>query len=90
MAHSFDIPQSPTTYNYVFTDFLGVDYNDPFDMDVRHSPKMKNMILENGYLKKRYGLKIKMRIDNAPIHGIWNYDVPGDTAYDEIFSSLWN
>ena len=85
MAHSFQIPQSPTTYNYIFTDFLGVDYNDPFDMDVRHSPKMNNMILENGYLKKRFGLKIKMKIDNAPIHGIWNYDVPGDTEFNEIF-----
>ena len=85
MAHSFQIPQSPTTYNYTFTDFLGVDYNDPFDMDVRHSPKMNNMILENGYLKKRFGLKIKTKIDNAPIHGIWNYDVPGDTEFNEIF-----
>ena len=85
MEHRFNIPQSPTTYNYTFTDFLGVDYNDPFDMDVRHSPKMKNLILENGYLKKRYGLKIKKRIDNAPIHGIWNYDVSGDTLFNEIF-----
>ena len=85
MAHSFQIPQSPTTYNYVFNDFLGVDYNNPFDMDVRHSPKMKNLILENGYLKKRHGLKIKMKIDDAPIHGIWNYDVPGDTQFNEIF-----
>ena len=85
MAHSFQIPQSPTTYNYTFTDFLGVDYNDPFDMDVRHSPKMNNMILENGYLKKRHGLKIKLFIDNARIHGIWNYDIPSDDDFDEIF-----
>ena len=85
MAHSFQIPQSPTTYNYIFTDFLGVDYNNPFDMDVRHSPKMINMILENGYLKKRHGLKIKTKIDNGVIHGIWNYDVPGDTEFNEIF-----
>lgn len=85
MAIRFDIPQSPTTYTYSFTDFLGVDLNDPFDCDVRHSPNMRNMILENGYLKKRHGLKIKMHIDNAPIHGIWNYDVPGDTEFSEIF-----
>lgn len=85
MAHSFQIPESPTTYNYIFTDFLGVDYNDPFDMDVRHSPKMVNMILENGYLKKRHGLKIKTKIGNGVIHGIWNYDVPGDTEFNEIF-----
>lgn len=85
MAHNFQIPESPTTYNYVFTDFLGVDYNNPFDMDVRHSPNMKNLILENGYLKKRHGLKIKTKIDNATIHGIWNYDVPGDTLFNEVF-----
>lgn len=85
MAIRFDIPESPTTYTYTFTDFLGVDYNDPFDCDVRHSPNMNNFILENGYLKKRHGLKIKMHIDDAPIHGIWNYDVPGDTEFNEIF-----
>ena len=62
MAKHFDIPQAPTTYTYTFTDFLGVDYNNPFDSDIRHSPKMINMILENGYLKKRHGLKIKLFI----------------------------
>ena len=85
MAKHFDIPQAPTTYTYTFTDFLGVDYNNPFDMDIRHSPKMKNMILEDGYLKKRHGLKIKMFIGDGRIHGIWNYDVPGDTLFNEIF-----
>ncbi len=62
MAKQFNIPQAPTTYTYTFTDFLGVDYNNPFDSDIRHSPKMINMILENGYLKKRHGLKIKLFI----------------------------
>lgn len=85
MAHNFQIPQSPTTYTYSFTDFLGVDYNNPFDSDIRHSPKMINMILQNGYLKKRYGLKIKTHIDDAPIYGIWNYDIPSDKDFDEIF-----
>ena len=85
MAKQFEIPQSPTNYTYTFTDFLGVDYNNPFDMDVRHSPKMKNMILENGYLRKRHGLKIKKRLSNAKIHGIWNYDIPGDSLFNEIF-----
>ena len=85
MAKHFDIPQAPTTYTYTFTDFLGVDYNNPFDSDIRHSPKMLNMILENGYLKKRNGLKIKLFIDSARIHGIWNYDIPGDDDFDEIF-----
>ena len=85
MAKQFNIPQAPTTYTYTFTDFLGVDYNNPFDSDIRHSPKMLNMILENGYLKKRHGLKIKLFIDNARIHGIWNYDIPSDDDFDEIF-----
>ena len=85
MAKSFDVPQSPTVYTYGFTDFLGVDYNNPLDIDGRHSPNMKNMILESNYLKKRYGLKIKMHVDNAPIYGIWNYDVPSDSQFDEIF-----
>lgn len=85
MAKTFDVPKSPTVYTYGFTDFLGVDYNNPLDVDGRHSPNMKNMILESNYLKKRYGLKIKMHIDNAPIYGIWNYDVPSDSQFDEIF-----
>lgn len=85
MAKTFNVPQSPTVYTYGFTDFLGVDYNNPLDVDGRHSPNMKNMILESNYLKKRYGLKIKMHVDNAPIYGIWNYDVPSDSQFDEIF-----
>src|SRR5574344_1801923 len=85
MAKNFDVPQSPTVYTYGFTDFLGVDYNNQLDVDVRHSTNMKNMILESNYLKKRYGLKIKIHIDNAPIYGIWNYDVPSDSQFDEIF-----
>lgn len=85
MAKTFDVPQSPTVYTYGFTDFLGVDYNNPLDIDGRHSPNMKNMILESNYLKKRYGLKIKMHVDNAPIYGIWNYDVPSDSQFNEVF-----
>ena len=34
--------------------------NNPFDVDVRHSPNMLNMLLEDGYMKKRHGLKIKL------------------------------
>ena len=85
MAKTFDVPQSPAVYTYGFTDFLGVDYNNPLDIDGRHSPNMKNMILESNYLKKRYGLKIKMHVDNAPIYGIWNYDVPSDSQFNEVF-----
>ena len=78
MAKHFDIPQAPTTYTYTFTDFLGVDYNNPFDSDIRHSPKMLNMILENGYLKKRHGLKIKLFITNPA----------GDVRFDAVIVSL--
>lgn len=84
MAVSFNVPQSPTTFTHSFSGFLGVDYNDPISMDVRHSPKMMNMILQNNYLKKRHGLKIKIHIDDAPIYGIWNYDVPSDNEFSEI------
>ena len=85
MANSFNVPESPTTFSHSITNFLGVDYNDPIYSDARHSPNMKNMILENNYLKKRYGLKIKMHVDNAPIYGIWNYDVPSDSQFNEVF-----
>lgn len=84
MAISFNIPQSPRTYIYSMTDFLGVDYNDPLDMSMKHSPKMYNMLSKNGYLKKRYGLKIKLHITNDPIYGIWQYDVPSDSNFSEI------
>ena len=84
MANSFNVPESPTTFSHSITNFLGVDYNDPIYSDARHSPNMKNMILENNYLKKRYGLKIKMHVDNAPIYGIWNYDVPSDDDFSEV------
>ena len=83
MAKHFDIPQAPTTYTYTFTDFLGVDYNNPFDSDIRHSPKMINMILENGYLKKRHGLKIKLFVVNGRIDCIWNFYFGSD--FDFIF-----
>ena len=84
MAVSFEVPESPATFLNSLTEFLGVDYNNPLDLDVRHSPKMMNMILENGYLHKRHGLKIKKRINNKPIYGIWQYDVPSDNNCNEI------
>lgn len=85
MAKTFEIPESPKTYNNSLTEFLGVDYNNPLDSDVRHSPKMWNMIQQSGYLKKRYGVKIKKHIANAPIYGIWQYDVPADSKFKELF-----
>lgn len=84
MAVSFKVPESPATFLNSLTEFLGVDYNNPLDLDVRHSPKMENMILENGYLHKRHGLKIKRKIADKPIYGIWQYDVPSDDNFNEI------
>lgn len=85
MARTFEIPQSPKTYRSSLVDFLGVDYNNPLDADIRHSPNMMNMMNRSGYLKKRNGVKIKKHIDDAPIYGIWQYDVPSDSVFKEIF-----
>lgn len=83
MALSFDVPKSPTNFVNSMTEFLGVDYNNPLETDIRHSPKMINMFRQNGYMKKRHGLKIRKHIDDAPIYGIWQYDVP-DEDFDEL------
>ena len=84
MAVNFKVPESPATFLNSLTEFLGVDYNNPLELDVRHSPKMMNMILENGYLHKRHGLKIKRKIADKPVYGIWQYDVPSDEDFNEI------
>ena len=78
MAISFNVPESPTNYVNSLTDFLGVDYNNPLETDIRHSPKMINMIRNNGFLKKRKGVKIKTKIADKPIYGLWQYDVPDE------------
>lgn len=83
MALSFEVPKSPTNFVNSMTEFLGVDYNNPLETDIRHSPKMINMFRQNGYMKKRHGLKIRKHVDNAPIYGIWQYDVP-DEDFDEL------
>lgn len=85
MSMRFNIPASPKTYRNALVDFLGVDKNNPLDMDVRHSPKLINyMKSKNGRLKKRYGLKIKTNVSSAPIYGIYQYDVP-DEDFSEVF-----
>lgn len=80
MALNFNIPSSPRTYTIGYKDFLGVDLNNSLDMDVRHSPNMYNMINRFGYLKKRYGVKIKLHVDSAPIYGIYQYDINDSTV----------
>lgn len=85
MGLKFNVPTAPRDYRTSLTDFLGIDKNNPLDMDVRHSPKLINyMKSENGRLKKRYGLKIKTNVSSAPIYGIYQYDVP-DVEVNEIF-----
>lgn len=80
----FEIPESPTKYIYYMSNFLGVDYNNPMELNVKHSPKMENMIYKNGYLAKRNGIKIRKVFENQPVYGLWQYDVVDDPTYEEI------
>lgn len=75
----FNVPASPTTHVFSLSDLLGVDYNDTV-VDNKRSPKMTNLVNNNGFLESRYGHKILMKVDNANINGVWNID-----ARSEIF-----
>ena len=74
---NFKVPSIPSTYQFVLSDFLGVDYNDTV-IDNRRSPKMINFVNNNGFLETRYGHKILINVDNAPINGVWNIDANND------------
>lgn len=74
---NFKVPDIPSTYQFVLSDFLGVDYNDTV-IDNRRSPKMINFVNNNGFLETRYGHKILINVDNAPINGVWNIDANND------------
>lgn len=74
---NFKVPDIPSTYQFVLSDFLGVDYNDTV-IDNRRSPKMVNFVNNNGFLETRYGHKILINVDNAPINGVWNIDANND------------
>ena len=74
---NFKVPDIPSTYQFVLSDFLGVDYNDTV-IDNRRSPKMVNFVNNNGFLETRYGHKILLNVDNAPINGVWNIDANND------------
>ena len=73
----YKIPEVPKTYRYVLTDLLGVDYNDTV-ADSRRSPRMENLVNNNGFLESIHGHKPLIHIDNAPIYGVWNVDGNGD------------
>ena len=74
---NFKVPDIPSTYQFVLSNFLGVDYNDTV-IDNRRSPKMINFVNNNGFLETRYGHKILTHVDNAPINGVWNIDANKD------------
>lgn len=74
---NFKVPDIPSTYQFVLSDFLGVDYNDTV-IDNRRSPKMVNFVNNNGFLETRYGHKILLNVDNAPVNGVWNIDANND------------
>lgn len=74
---NFKVPDIPSTYQFVLSDFLGVDYNDTV-IDNRRSPKMVNFVNNNGFLETRYGHKILINVENAPINGVWNIDANND------------
>lgn len=74
---NFKVPNIPSTYQFVLSDFLGVDYNDTV-IDNRRSPNMINFVNNNGFLETRYGHKILINVDNAPINGVWNIDANND------------
>lgn len=73
----YKIPNVPETYRYVLTDLLGVDYSDTV-VDNRRSPRMENLVNNNGFLESIHGHKPLIHIDNAPIYGVWNCDGNGD------------
>lgn len=73
----YKIPNVPETYRYVLTDLLGVDYSDTV-VDNRRSPRMENLVNNNGFLESIHGHKPLIHIDNAPIYGVWNVDGNGD------------
>ena len=74
---NFKVPNIPSTYQFVLSDFLGVDYNDTV-IDNRRSPNMINFVNNNGFLETRYGHKILINVNNAPINGVWNIDANND------------
>lgn len=80
----FEIPNSPTRYIYYLSDFLGVDYSNPMELQANHATEMKNMIYKNGYLAKRNGLKIKLDLGSGNINGMWQFDISSDPTYDEV------
>lgn len=79
MARRFSIPASPNSSVISYNNFLGVDFtSDELAINPRRSPNAKNIINENGALRKRNGYKKVAVIENEHLHnkinGIYNYD----------------
>lgn len=72
----FNVPSSPTKYEYNLKDFMGVDFSSSMsEIDTRRSPNGYNFINESGTIKKRNGYKVLAYLgQNANINGIWNVD----------------
>jgi len=73
---SFNIPASPTKYQYNLTGFLGIDFSSAMsEIDRRRCRDGSNFINNNGTIEKRNGYKVLAYLgDNANINGIWNVD----------------
>lgn len=80
---NFNIPVSPTKYQFNLTGFLGVDFSSSMsEIDRRRCRDGCNFINNNGTIEKRNGYKVLAYLgNNANINGIWNVD----TATGEYF-----
>lgn len=77
---NFKVPSTPNTYTFALDNLLGVDYNDTV-VDNRRSPKMTNLVNNNGFLESRHGHKIVYTVNEGKnINGVWNID-----AHKEVF-----
>ena len=66
--------KSKKIYTKSFGNFLGLDvYNNPINVDVHRSPKMKNFIFKDGANRKRSGFIQKALFSNTKINGYWEF-----------------
>lgn len=84
----YKIPDVPETYRYMLTNLLGVDYNDTI-VDDRRSPRMENLLNNNGFLESRHGISKLLHIGDAPIYNVWNCDGNGDEFIVHIGTNIY-
>jgi hypothetical protein len=66
--------KSKKIYTKTFSNFLGLDtYNNPINVDVHRSPKMKNFIFKDGANRKRSGFVQKALFADTKINGYWEF-----------------